>query len=188
MASPAFAPTHATGPRTEAGKAASSRNSLKHGLASGTLLLPGEDPAEFAALLQSLIADHVPASATEELLVYDMAKYHWLTDRAIRLQIAALAANDLNQLALFLRYQTANHRAFHKSLTALQTLRKSGKQFVSQSSFKPTKAEKLDFERDLSALISGPFTEADQDRFAEQHGLSKRHPALPPTRLPRNKR
>lgn len=76
MASPSFAPLHSSGPRTPAGKAASSRNSLKHGLASGTLLLPDEDPAEFAALHQSLIADHAPANATEELLVHDMAKHH----------------------------------------------------------------------------------------------------------------
>ena len=32
-----------TGPRTEAGKAASSHNALKHGLTAQTVLLPGED-------------------------------------------------------------------------------------------------------------------------------------------------
>ncbi len=32
---------HSTGPRTSNGKLASSRNSLKHGLASGTLIIPG---------------------------------------------------------------------------------------------------------------------------------------------------
>jgi hypothetical protein len=47
MSSPAFAPTHATGSRTKAGKATGSQNALKHGLANGTLLLPDEDPAEF---------------------------------------------------------------------------------------------------------------------------------------------
>jgi len=38
---------HSTGPRTEEGKAASSLNSLKHGLTAKTVLLPGEDPALF---------------------------------------------------------------------------------------------------------------------------------------------
>lgn len=192
MASPSFAPTHATGPRTEAGKAASSRNSLKHGLASGTLLLPDEDPAEFAALHQSLIADHAPTNATEELLVHDMAKHHWLTDRALRLQVDAFATDNLNKLALLLRYQNANHRAFHKSLTALQLLRKSAlataNQFVSQPDSKPTRAEEQAFERDFNALIRGPYSEEDQDRFAEKHGLAKRHAAPTPARLPRNKR
>ena len=36
-----------TGPRTEEGKAASSLNSLKHGLTAKTVVLPGEDPAEY---------------------------------------------------------------------------------------------------------------------------------------------
>ena len=192
MASPSFGPFHSSGPRTPAGKAASSRNSLKHGLASGTLILPDEDPAEFAALHQSLIADHAPTTATEQLLVHDMAKHHWLTDRALRLQVDAFATDNLDKLALFLRYQTANHRAFHKSLTALQLLRKSTRaaanQFVSQPDRKPTRAEERAFDRDFNALIRGPYTEADQDRFAEQHGLAKRHSAPPPTRLPRNKR
>ena len=72
---------HSTGPRTDTGKLASSRNSLKHGLASGTLIIAGEDPAEFDALLESLLADHQPASATEEMLVHEIARSLWLAQR-----------------------------------------------------------------------------------------------------------
>jgi hypothetical protein len=36
-----------TGPRSPAGKAASSRNRLDHGLCAETNFLPSEDPAEF---------------------------------------------------------------------------------------------------------------------------------------------
>ena len=151
MSSPAFAPSPATGPRTEAGKAKSSQNSLKHGLASGTLLLPGEDPAELEALRQSLIAEHAPVTATETLLVQDMARHHWLMDRAMRLQADALMKDDMAKLALLLRYQTTNHRAFHKSLTALQLLRK---QFVSQSKTKHLSA----FDQDFRSLVEGPFS------------------------------
>jgi len=35
-----------TGPRTEAGKATASRNSLKHGCCADTLVLPTENPAD----------------------------------------------------------------------------------------------------------------------------------------------
>ncbi|MBV9157656.1 MAG: hypothetical protein JO097_15430, partial [Acidobacteriaceae bacterium] len=59
---------HSTGPCSIQGKLASSRNSLKHGLASGTLIIAGEDPAAFAALLSDLSDEHQPANTTEELL------------------------------------------------------------------------------------------------------------------------
>ncbi len=173
MSSPSFAPNHATGPRTEAGKAASSQNSLKHGLASGTLLLPTEDPAEFAALLESLRAEHAPATPTEELLVADMAKHHWLMDRAMRLQSEAIQNDDANKLALYIRYQTANHRAFHKSLATLVSQRKHpvacDVEFVS----KPKKQQKIEFENDFLAMMEGPFTRADRDQFFSKYGMER---------------
>jgi hypothetical protein len=81
------------GPRTQAGKAASSKNSFKHGLASGQILIEGEDPAAFEALVADLEADYQPATETEALLVHDLAKFHWLADRAIRLQAEAFEAS-----------------------------------------------------------------------------------------------
>jgi hypothetical protein len=98
------------GPRTQAGKAASSRNSFKHGLASGRILIEGEDPAAFEALVADLEADYQPATETEALLVHDLAKFHWLADRAIRLQAVAFAASALPEvpasLNVLIRYQT----------------------------------------------------------------------------------
>ncbi|MGA8030111.1 MAG: hypothetical protein WB992_23435 [Bryobacteraceae bacterium] len=136
---------HSTGPRTEDGsldEAAhfsepktqtrrSSRNSMKHGLASGQIVIPGEDPAAFEALLHELLEEHQPASPTEDLLVKQMAQSYWLTQRALRLQNECFTENGLDEkrLALFLRYQTTHDRAFHKALSTLLRLR-SG--FVSQ--------------------------------------------------------
>src|SRR5581483_11383264 len=77
---------HSTGPRSPEGKLASSRNSLKHGLASGQMIIPGEDTAAFEALLHDLLEEHQPANPTEELLVNELAQSHWLTQRAIRFQ------------------------------------------------------------------------------------------------------
>jgi hypothetical protein len=98
------------GPRTRAGKAASSKNSFKHGLASGRILIEGEDPAEFEALVADLEADYRPATETEALLVHDLAKFHWLADRAIRLQAEAFAACAWPEmpasLNVLIRYQT----------------------------------------------------------------------------------
>jgi hypothetical protein len=40
-----------TGPRTDEGKQRSSQNALKHGLLAKRSVIPGEDPAEFDALV-----------------------------------------------------------------------------------------------------------------------------------------
>jgi hypothetical protein len=77
---------HSTGLRTSAGKLAWSRNSLKHGLASAQLIIPGDDPAAFNALLAALLDEHQPANLTEEILVQELAQSYWLTQRAIRFQ------------------------------------------------------------------------------------------------------
>ena len=169
MSTPAFAPLQTTGPKTKAGKATSSQNSLKHGLASGTLLLPDEDPAEFAALLSSLQTAHAPADATEELLVADMAKFHWLSDRAIRLQTVAFEENDMHKLSLFLRYQTTNHRAFHKSLAILLTLQKQKQQFVSQNNKQSAQKVADDYLSSFDALLNGPFKKSDQEAFFKKY-------------------
>ena len=133
-----IAPGHSTGPRTSTGKATSARNSFKHGLASGAIVVPGEDPAAFDALLKDLTADHAPANTTEELLVHEMAQCYWLMQRATRLQNACFTGGevDCKQLALFLRYRTTCERAFHKALNTLLQLKKqraqAARQFVSQ--------------------------------------------------------
>jgi hypothetical protein len=115
-----------TGPRTEQGKLASSRNSLKHGLSTGTPLIPGEDEKEFEALRDTLRREHQPADATEQMLVDQLAQSHWLLQRAIRFQNGCFTADgvDEKRLALFLRYGSAHERAFHKALNALLRLKK----------------------------------------------------------------
>src|SRR5260221_2096664 len=55
-----------TGPSTPEARAAVGLNSLKYGLYAETLILPGEDPAAFEALLDRLDAEHQPATPTEE--------------------------------------------------------------------------------------------------------------------------
>jgi hypothetical protein len=127
---------HSTGPRTSAGKLASSRNSFKHGLASAQLIIPGEDPAAFDALLAALLDEHQPANPTEDLLVQQIAQSFWLAQRAIRLQNQCFSSEavDEKRLSLFLRYQTTYERAFHKALSMLLKLKKDRPRgFVSQT-------------------------------------------------------
>lgn len=49
-----------TGPKTQAGKEVSRRNSLIHGLTAEVLLLDHEDPAEFEALRDAIYAAYLP--------------------------------------------------------------------------------------------------------------------------------
>jgi len=66
-----------TGPRTPAGKARSSRNSLIHGLTAQKHFLSGEDSADLAGLLERFRAEWQPATQTQESLVERMAAAHW---------------------------------------------------------------------------------------------------------------
>jgi hypothetical protein len=132
-----------TGPRTAAGKAISSQNSLKHGLASGRLIIEGEDPANYQANLDEYINDLKPVGKTELALVTEIANAQWFKDRAYRFQAIAFdnhvptAEHTVPpELGVLIRYQTANERAFYRALKTLQALQKerkvTPKQFVSQ--------------------------------------------------------
>jgi hypothetical protein len=133
-----------TGPRTAAGKAISSQNSLKHGLASGRLIIEGEDPADYQANLDEYLADLKPVGKTETALVTEIANAQWFKDRAYRFQAIAFDNHTPTpeqtvppELGVLIRYQTASERAFYRALKALQTLQKERKSapspFVSQN-------------------------------------------------------
>jgi len=120
---------HSTGPNTEVGKAASCLNNFRHGLAGAFTVLPSEDQDEFDALVCGLRAEHQPSTMTETILVQKMAQHYWLSKRALYLQDQCCTDEELSldeqqrQLALFLRYQTTNDRAFHRALTDLLKLK-----------------------------------------------------------------
>ena len=141
-----------TGPKTPEGKEAVRLNGLKHGLASDILVLPGESESDFHNLLDSLEAEHQPATATEVILVRQMAMASWRLQRIVHMEAAQyrLSRTQLqdfyksyyddqlteperqaivferesgNTLIAFSRYEGRLERSFHKSLTALQRLR-----------------------------------------------------------------
>ena len=88
-----------TGPRTEAGKAASSANALSHGLtAASTVVLPEEDTDAFERLRQGVIADLEPAGALQEALAQRVAVLLWRLDRATRLETELFVHGQLAML------------------------------------------------------------------------------------------
>jgi hypothetical protein len=75
-----------TGPRTDAGKRASSMNALTHGLlAQAVPITKGdyqEDPEEFAQLLEGLREEFNPVGMAEDLEVQTLARSYWRKKRA----------------------------------------------------------------------------------------------------------
>ena len=131
-----------TGPRTATGRAISAQNNFRHGLTGPFTVLPWENQQDFATLQQDLTTEHQPATPTERILIAEMAQSHWLSQRAIVLQNHCLNESDpsvdnAKQLALYIRYGSTHHRAFHKALDQLQKLREQKRKqeigFVSQN-------------------------------------------------------
>ena len=72
-----------TGPRTPAGKAVSSQNNFKLGLACRPFaVLPGEDQEEFDRYTAALTNEYNPQTTIERTLVFKIAQHHWLSQRA----------------------------------------------------------------------------------------------------------
>src|SRR5437870_5944624 len=84
-----------TGPRTEPGKSFSSRNAVKHGLAAGAgrylMRALGEDPEQFDALSQRLVAEWRPQTETARQLVDQLAELFWKQARVARAEQALMA-------------------------------------------------------------------------------------------------
>jgi hypothetical protein len=64
-------------------------NALRHGVLSRYTVLPWEDPNEYHALVDALVAEHAPQGPTEEHLVEELAGILW---RKRRLRLAEAAA------------------------------------------------------------------------------------------------
>jgi hypothetical protein len=81
-----------TGPKTETGKASSSRNATKHGLYAVDIIVNSpylkEDPAEYDALVAGLIDDLKPQGAFQQQLVVKIATCLWRQRRAINAETA----------------------------------------------------------------------------------------------------
>src|ERR1700694_5274993 len=138
-----------TGPKTPEGRAAVRLNGVKHGLTAETIVLKGESEADFTNLLNSMEAEHDPASPTEEALVVQLAMATWRLRRLYRqeagfytcqLQSLVGMQKDLNlddagrmghaaawsesTLTLFNRQEGRLERTFYRALHELQRLRK----------------------------------------------------------------
>src|SRR5690242_17670813 len=75
-----------TGPTTEAGKQASRRNAVRHGLTAETVIGALEDAEDYQAFEAAITADYDAQSAVERELVLRLASILWRLRRAILME------------------------------------------------------------------------------------------------------
>jgi hypothetical protein len=170
---------HSTGPKTQEGKSRSAANNFRHGLASGQIIIPGECKAEYEAVEADLLKKHQPVDVTETLLVQEMAQSYWLKERALRLQSKAFHGSDgvPKDLAVLMRYQTTNQRAFYNALNTLTKLQNQRKKdetgFESQKQFLKAETHRL---KHLPKPEFGPKKFLDDQDAAARDAKSASNP------------
>ncbi len=151
-------PNLSTGPRTEAGKAVSSRNAVKHNLCSKRLT--GTDLEELNAIRGKLHDEWEPSTETERMLLEQMALSRWRMDRALSLELNAFDDTHIDQklLALALRYRTTAERSFYKALAELHRLRKT----MREDAIRQEKEQEAAVHREMERLCFAPIAGAPQ--------------------------
>jgi hypothetical protein len=81
------------------------RNSIKHGLTAKTLVLEDESEADFEALLDSVEAEHQPATPTEVALVRRIAMAIWRLARGYHIEAGVYAVGRIDLEDTIERYK-----------------------------------------------------------------------------------
>ena len=116
-----------TGPQTARGKAISRNNAFKHGMRSRSVVIPGEDPAEFAAMHHALVQEYHPASPEDHYLVKQLANARWRLERLLGIEAALLGADhiDMNAIERVSRWITRAERSCALALRQILDLCKT---------------------------------------------------------------
>ncbi|MBS1875813.1 MAG: hypothetical protein JSU00_21540 [Acidobacteria bacterium] len=118
----------ATGPRTAEGKAASSRNAVKHGLTARQALITGESQADFDALLESVAADRKPVGELEIQFTGEIAACLWRLARARKRESDLLERFDFfttpggREIDRLIRYTSSIERQLNRASVRLYQL------------------------------------------------------------------
>jgi hypothetical protein len=119
-----------TGPRSEAGKQRSSRNSLKHGLAASDVHVTEDEREEFDEFKSALLKDLQPRGATQMLFFNNLLLASWSLLRISRMEAAylnqgpeALEDPEIRKaLELLHRYQARHERSLYRARKELEQL------------------------------------------------------------------
>src|SRR5438552_19021801 len=79
-----------TGTKTEYGKHQSRRNARKHGRTAETVIEALEDPEEYRAFEEAIVAEYLPQTPVERELVHRLASLFWRLRRATSIETGLL--------------------------------------------------------------------------------------------------
>lgn len=163
-----------TGPRTEAGKAASSANALRHGLtATHAVVLPDENANAFENLQREVFADLDPQNALQAALAERVVLLLWRLDRAARLEhqlfIHGERTADRN------RVSAAPHKASYQTMLK-QFWGGKNRDAVSRAVDEMDRAERL---IDMEITLVAPWAKvlAEREQSAKAFDRLARHEA-----------
>jgi hypothetical protein len=182
-----------TGPRSEAGKVASSKNAISHGLSAADPVLSYENRDEFNTLVENYSTEFAPQTKHEEYLVSQMAGARWRLDRVQRIENAAVelilvgadetTASPDHKLAQRMldapgdplprleRYRASIERSYHRAVKEFRMAEK----YRIQDEARLRRAHAREIEELLHSAMTAPipgykghetasaFTETDED-------------------------
>ena len=137
-----------TGPRTDAGKARSAMNALKHGLSAKAIVLPDEDPAAYQRHIDSYLKEFQPVGEAELQQVHFLADTSWQLQRVGRLEITLFSPFDENltldsQMRSLATLGMHRHRLSRDFDRTLKELRAAQHDRIKQHRFQVAEASKL---------------------------------------------
>jgi hypothetical protein len=140
-----------TGPRSVEGKSASRFNALKHGIDAASLVIPGEDPADYDALAAHYHREFRPESPSEIFHVEAMLRADWQKRRLLLVEadlhrtllaetpgasLAAALLSDSPAAKLLARVQrqiAAHERCWYRANAELRRARRQAEKDSDQS-------------------------------------------------------
>ena len=181
---------HSTGPRTAEGKTASSMNALKHGADAASVLIPGEDPAEYDRLAADYRRELNPRCVVERFHVDTIIHADWQRRRLRRIEanlyrallaegstpevieVAVLRDSTTGKLLLKVWRQIASlERAHSRALAEIRKLRREA-EAVDQEVIRAALALPPDYERVMASGLK-ELTKRNEPNLAARPQLSK---------------
>ena len=189
------APQKSTGPRSAEGKSNSRFNALKHGIDAASIVIHGEDPADYDALVADYHRDFRPQSPSETFHVDTMLRADWQKRRLQRVEadlhrtlvaetpgasLAAALLSDSPAAKLLARVQrqiAAFERTWYRANTELRRARRQAETDTDQaldryidSLSSPSPMELASFPQSANTTPSAPKSARDWPPTDEQTG------------------
>jgi len=147
---------HSTGPKTPEGKAAVRFNALTWSLRARSLMITGDDPADYQQLWNNLEADWQPQTHTERHYLEQMSTSQWLLTRmaASESRVHEVEMHFEERLALLDRISVLRTRLERSFTTAVHELKQLQKERQAQS--QPQPVQTTPAAKSASAPVSKP--------------------------------